>query len=203
MPEENNEQPIYERQDGEPANWYARYLIYRGLEAATRSLHSAYVSYMAKAGKSPRKPSQSVEVPGAWKENADKWQWKRRAEAYDAKMQAEAEARAARLREIEAAEIEAIMTSGYALMHNRIAGLDAMARLIEKSWKDNDAEDGVNFKWFSPDKVREYRGCLDDIAKELGARAKKTELTGKDGGPIEFITEWGGGVVEESNEEDG
>lgn len=196
-------QPIWNRQPDEPAPWFARFLVFRGCKPASGRLHDAYVSYMSQAGKSLKKPSQEVDVPGAWKEKADKWQWKKRAEAYDAMLQAEAEERAARLRELEAAEIERVMTSGYALLHNRVSGLDAMARLIEKSWLDENAEAGVNFKWLSPDKIREYRGCLDDIAKELGARTKKTELSGKDGGPIEFLTDWGGGVIDNQDNDEG
>lgn len=194
--------PIWARQDGEPGAWFARFLIYRGCKPASGRLHDAYVSCMAQAGKSPRKPSQSVDVPGAWKEKADQWQWKKRAEAYDAMLQAEAEERAKALRDLEAAEIEKIMTSGYALIHNRVQGLDQMARDIRESMIDPETKE-INPKWVYPDKIREYRGCLDDIAKELGARVKKTELAGKDGGPIEYSVDWGGGVIEDSDDDGG
>jgi hypothetical protein len=73
-----------------------------------------------------------------------------------------------------------------------------MAHAIEESMKD--PETGTyNPKWMNPEKLREWRGCLDDIAKELGERVKKTELTGKGGGPLTIETFWGGGLA--GNEE--
>ena len=108
------------------------------------------------------------------------------------------------LRQAEEQEITRIMTTGYAAVHKRIEALSAMADLIKASFIDEDeGEKKIKFAWVTPDKIREFRGCMDDIAKELGQRVKKTELTGKDGGPVEFVTEWGGGVLEDSDESDG
>lgn len=76
----------------------------------------------------------------------------------------------------EQAEIQRILTSGYAAIHNRVQDLDRMARLIEQSWHDTEEPDKIIWQWLTPDKLREWRGMLDDIAKELGQRIKKQEM---------------------------
>lgn len=42
----------------------------------------------------------------------------------------------------------------------------------------------VDIERFNSALISEYRSTLDDIAKEVGGRVKKNELTGKDGGAI-------------------
>ena len=195
MIDTDDTQPIYERLEREPSAAYAKFLIYRGMKPTVRSLVGAYNLYQAQ--KSPKKPVKTA--PGSWKDMCARWDWKFRAEQWDAKLQAEQEARDAALREAEAAEIERIMTTGYAAKHKRVEGLATMAHKVENSMLDPITGE-VNPKWVDPEKVREYRGCLTDIAAELGDRVKKQEHTGKDGGPIEFITEWGGGVIEENED---
>lgn len=187
-------QAIWERQPNEPARWYARFLLYRGM-GPDRSLLGCV--HREEAQKDSKKRSRGV--PGAWSDAFEQWNWKARAEAYDAHKQSEAEERQRTLDAIEQAERERILTTGYAIMEERIKGLDRMARLVEASFleKDKDTgEDKINFAWVNPDKIREYRGCLDDIAKELGQRIKKSEITGKDGGPISYTTNWAGGVLD-------
>lgn len=194
--------PLYDQQENEPSKWFAKFLLYRNMPANKRSLLGAYGIYQPQAEKGAKK--QYKRVPGAWNRAFELYNWKARAEAYDKKLQAEAEERQRVLQELEAAEIARIMTTGYALKHERVKGLDAMARLIEQSWISEDKETGEKitvFQWLTPDKVKEYRGCLDDIAKELGDRVSKRELTGKDGGPIEIVTEWGGGAIPEADGE--
>ena len=85
-------------------------------------------------------------------------------------------------REAEEREIERIMTTGYAAVHERVKGLDATARLLEASWHDPEQKDKIVFQWLTPDKVREWRGCLEDIAAETGGRVKqiKQENTNPD-----------------------
>lgn len=194
-------QAIWERQPGEPARWYARFLLYRGMGAG-RSLLACF--HREEALKSTNKHYNHV--PGSWSQACERWNWKARAEAYDADQQAQAEERRRVLLELEQAEIERILTTGYALMHKRIEGLSKMAELVELSFLEKDKETNeakINFAWVTPDKIREYRGCLDDIAKELGQRIKKSEIAGKDGGPIKFITEWAGGALPEESENEG
>ncbi len=222
MLEQDDTKPIYEKLDSEPAKWYARFLIYRNMPATDRSLLATVNEWLVLkkieeiyALKLPAEETSNLlkdvegqirpykNVPGAWRRGAEKYDWKFRAEQYDAHLQAEQEARAALLREIEAAEIERIMTTGYALKHKRIQGLAEMARQIKKSFREDGKETGaIIYQWLTPDKVREYRGCLDDIAKELGERVSKKEVTGANGGPLVFKTEWGGGALAEESDED-
>ncbi len=184
-----NDRPPYDQLPGESSKAYAKFLTYRNIKPYRRSINAAYGLYQERAEKGSKKDYK--DAPGSWKALADKWYWIERANAYDAHLQAGLDA-------IEQAEVEKILTSGYALIHKRIAGLDRMAKLIERSFIDAEEEDKINFKWLTPDKVREYRGCLDDIAKELGQRIKKQEITGKDGGPLEITTDWGGGKLDGS-----
>ena len=116
---------------------------------------------------------------------------------------AERERRETALREAEEAEIAKIMSTGYAAVHVRIEALSKMADLIKLSFvaTDENGKEKLEFKWVTPEKIKEFRGCLDDIAKELGHRVAKKEITGKDGGPIEFTTEWGGGALENEDME--
>lgn len=93
----------------------------------------------------------------------------------DSLVQAELERLRTAAREAEEREIERIMTTGYAAVHERVKGLDAMARLLEKSWYDPERSEKIVFQWLTPDKVREWRGCLDDIARELGERVKQVK----------------------------
>lgn len=174
-------QPIWERQPEEPSLWFARFLLYRNEKPARRELLEAARIYQAQASKGPYKPYKHT--PGAWKVQAEQWNWKDRAEAYDKARQAEQEAREAAYREYEAAERERILTTGYALMEKRIEELSSVVDLIKGSFK---LDGEIAYQWVTPDKIRELRGCLDDIAKELGHRVKKTEVTGKDGGAIEI-----------------
>lgn len=175
----DEQKPIYERMPDEPSQWYAKFLIYRNLKPVERSLLKAYTLYLNRDKKGSK--SQYNYVAGAWLEKFHYWNWKERAEAYDAVRQAEEEARAKTLRDFEAAEKERILSSGLALVEKRIQALEEMSGLILKSMlKDPEAEDSeVAYAWVTPDKIREFRGCLDDIAKELGHRVKKQEIAGK------------------------
>lgn len=198
MTEQDDTQPIWARLTGESNAWFHRFLLYRNMSAVERSLLGAYNIYQLRANKSRGKPYS--DVSGAWKEAFAKYDWKFRAEQHDAHLQAEQEERQRILFEFEQQEIERILTSDYATMHRRIEALAKMAHTIEASFNDPETQE-VNPKWLYPDKIREWRGCLDDIAKELGQRIKKQEVTGKDGGAIEYLVDWGGGAIESENEE--
>ncbi len=199
--------PIYERLADEPSKWFARFLIYRNMGASRRSRLAAANEYLVLEHTRKTTTLQASNgvlklykvVPSAWWNASQRWNWKARAEAYDTMLQAKAEENYQKLKEFEAAEIARIMSTGYALKHERIQGLDKMARLVETSFRDEHGT--MIFQWLTPDKIREYRGCLDDIAKELGDRVSRKELTGKEGGPIEIVTQWGGGAIAEADEE--
>ena len=86
----------------------------------------------------------------------------------------EAEIASAQLQDI----IENAPKTGYAIWQNRVHGLDKLAQFIDPLV----AVRGL----FSPTLVREYRGLLDDIAKEMGERVRGIALSGPDGGPIDI-----------------
>ena len=67
---------IWEQQEGEPNEAYARFLVYRNL-GITRTLEKAYNSQYA----NNRKKSQSIS--GTWTGDATKWNWSERASAWD------------------------------------------------------------------------------------------------------------------------
>lgn len=182
----------WDRQPKELAIWHRRFLGYRDM-GPERSMLGFYNRYSAKPARN---------VPGAWKQAAERDNWQARAEAYDAMLYAEKERRASILRQIEEQEIQRILTTDYATKHERIKALAKMAHTVEKSFIDADTQE-VTYKFMTPDKLREWRGMLDDIAKELGDRTIKKELTGKDGGPIEIETVWGGGILDEDDGEKG
>jgi hypothetical protein len=94
----------------------------------------------------------------------------------DPLIQAEKKRREDELAAQEQAEIQRILTTGYAAIHNRVKDLDRMAHLIEQSWHNTQEPEKIVWQWMTPDKLREWRGMLDDIAKELGQRVKKQEI---------------------------
>jgi hypothetical protein len=195
---EGLEAPIYERQAeaGESSVWYSRFLLYRNMPAIKRNLLGAARLHQERTAKGAHKPYRTT--PGSWRDHAERWQWIERAAAYDDMLHAEAEARAEVLRELEAEEERRILSTGYALKHRRIEKLTQAIQLIDRSFLDDEGK--IEYRFVSADKIRELRGALDDIAKEMGDRARKTELTGRDGEPveIEIITEWAGGALDEN-----
>lgn len=89
------------------------------------------------------------------------------------------------------------LTSGYALRETRVAKLSKLAALMEKDlfggflWTDEvkgvgsgEIAEIVDYEVFNSAEVSQYRGVLDDIAKEVGHRIQKQEVTGNDGGPV-------------------
>lgn len=95
---------------------------------------------------------------------------------------------------------EEALQSGLALRSERVRKLKALAARMEadllddvndRLWVEVEKAIGsgqfqkfVTVKEFNASEVREYRGALDDIAKELGDRKLINEVTGKDGEPL-------------------
>jgi len=121
--------------------------------------------------------------------------WLARAEAYDAALENEKNARA-----------EEIMNSGVALEHERVSELKKLAAFltdqVEKETPEGDRPrvwlpdvkqigsgfdaERVDIERFNAPLFSQLRGVLDDLAQETGGRVRKQEITGKDRGPIEF-----------------
>lgn len=83
-------------------------------------------------------------------------------------------AREEEIRAAEQAELDRILSSGYAVMERRVEALNKLARHMEEPYVQQETGKTYHLR-NSPDHVREWRGLLDDIASELGQRVKKTK----------------------------
>lgn len=162
MNEQDQREP-WEQLEGEDNLWYDRFTLFR-LLGSKRTLSAAHRQEVAKS----RKKSQYL--PGSWRDAAKQWQWKERAEVWDAQRREDLEC-----------EVDQVLSEGLALMHERVRSLkkraDKIDKLLDKEKKP------------SSYLVEQWRGLLADIADEVGQRIKTTkqELTGKDGGPMQTI----------------
>jgi len=97
---------------------------------------------------------------------------------------------------VAAGEQDALL-EGLAVKAERVKKLKLLAALLERDifggflWVDDikivgsgDNAEVVDFERFNSAEVKEYRAALDDIAKEMGHRVSKQEITGADGGEI-------------------
>lgn len=169
---------LWDRLPNEPAKWYRRFERFRLMEPIRSIVDTFLQEESVKNRENPRK-----KPTGDWYEQAKKWRWVERATAWDDYQDKQLEQRIL-------AEQKKILSSRYALMHERIKLLDEKTEQLRKYSEDE------NNIWLSGAKgeilfndglFRELRAHLDDIAKEKGERIKasKQELTGKDGGPVE------------------
>jgi len=115
-----------------------------------------------------------------------RYAWQARADLYDAQIERRKTERA-----------ERIMQSGLALDHERVQKLKRLARVVEGQLYEQ-AEDGryrsiwlpdvkqigsgdnaerVDLEKFNAAIIEEFRGVLDDLAKETGGRKVKQEIT--------------------------
>jgi hypothetical protein len=89
------------------------------------------------------------------------------------------------------------LIEGYALKEHRVYKLSILAALMEKDlfggflWTDDvkgvgsgDIAEIVDFEEFNAAEVIQYRGVLDDIAKETCGRPNRNEHTGAEGGAL-------------------
>lgn len=79
------------------------------------------------------------------------------------------------LRQAEEAEITRIMTTGYAATHERVKALDYQAREMEKPYISE--KGNTYYLRNSPEHTQQWRGLLEDIAKETGGRTKGDAAT--------------------------
>lgn len=84
------------------------------------------------------------------------------------------------------------LVEGYALKEHRVYKLSLLAALMEKDllggflWTDDvkgvgtgDIAEIVDYEEFNSGEVIQYRGVLDDIAKEMGARSQNFNIKGR------------------------
>lgn len=96
----------------------------------------------------------------------------------------------------EAGEYDALKT-GLALKEERVKKLQLLAALLEEDlfggvlWTQDvkmigtgDMQERIEFEEFNTAEVAQYRGVLDDIAKEVGQRVQRQEVTGEGGGAL-------------------
>jgi hypothetical protein len=177
MLEQENHPHLWERYPEENARWYGRFLLYRDL-GPSRTLLGAVTA--EKAQKSPKKPNKNV--PGAWKDACEQWNWKGRAEAWDAWERKRIEAK-------RQAYVDGIMQDGYALVHERVKSLYEVALqlrgYIEEPGKVflpdvkqigfGEFAERVDLITFNDALFEQYRKYVADIAAETGGRAKVTK----------------------------
>lgn len=118
---------LWEQLEGEPGAAYARFLLYRNL-GPTRSLDTAY---------QVTKSDSSLQAPGNWAAESNRYQWVERSTAWDIEMLAAYGERAiidyvAAIRKIaqkslEALERESIKPKDW---KSAISGIELLARLI-------------------------------------------------------------------------
>ena len=95
------------------------------------------------------------------------------------------------------------LTSGLAIKENRVAALQRLAQLMAKDlfggflWTEETkgvgsgpAAEIIDYDEFNAAEVAQYRGVLDDIAKEMGARATVAKLQGDDNKPLVIKVEY-------------
>lgn len=201
----SDERQPWDQMEGEKSAEYHNFLLFRDMAAQDRSFLGAYKIALERSVKKREKACLPGKIPSSWSDAADKWQWRKRADAYDAHLLGEQEAKEARMRQLEEEEEARLLSTGYARSARRVEQLSMLYDEMKASYhvKDEAGDDKIVYQWLTPEKVREMRGCLDDIAKEVGERVKKAELTGKDGAPLEFICEWGSGATESDDQDEG
>jgi hypothetical protein len=83
----------WERMKDEPTLWHGRFHSWYLMAGTERSIESAYQKWSeAKArssGDQAAAPRRKAKPPGQWFEASSKWEWQRRAQAYDAEQQAD------------------------------------------------------------------------------------------------------------------
>lgn len=130
----------------------------------------------------------------AWSARFD---WQERASAYDAVIDQEKTALVDQRR-------KEVMESGLALAHERVIKLKRLAGDLEHQLYETDRYGHRTNLWVRDVKaidkreveifrynsalVSDYRGVLDDLAKETGGRKQQHEFGGPNGGPIRITT---------------
>lgn len=136
-------------------------------------------------------PTRSLQTLRTW---SKKYVWQDRAAEFDA-----AEER------IKDATRQRVLAEGLALDYERVTRLVRLAEDLEgqiyeelnglraRLWLPDVKQIGsgefaerVDIVRFNAALIEQFRGTLDDIAKETGGRVKKSEITGRDGGPLEM-----------------
>lgn len=157
----------------EPILWYDRFTAFCKL-GPFRTLRRVYRECCERGEVTPT--ADGYNPPMHWIQKARDWRWVERADAWDKE----------EIQRLKAEEYYEI-NEGYALVHNRLRSLKNVAEKLDAYIQD------PHVTRISPATLEQYRGVLDDIARELGHRVRETRLTGAGGGPVVIETQWGRG----------
>lgn len=181
--EKFEERDEWDQLPDEPTYWYDLFTQYR-LLGATRTLRKLYRMKRDEKGLKalPREWGAST----SWTQKAREWKWIERAEAWDDFIREKADETA-----------EGVLSEGLALPHVRIEKLKRVAEKLEDYILDPKVTKISSYV------IEQYRGVLDDIAKETGGRVKETRFTAGNNGSIQqIVTVWGrGGSASEAWEQ--
>jgi hypothetical protein len=161
----------WDQREEEPKIWYERFSIFR-LIGPGRSIAKAYRKWrLLTKGEITTKYTSNN-----WYDVAREWHWEERASAWDDVVREEQEDVA-----------QEVYADGLSFAHERVRKLKLVAKKLEDYILD------IKTTRISPYIIEQYRGILDDIAKERGERQKETRVTGVGGGAIMIETQWGRG----------
>lgn len=175
----DEERTPWARFDDEPGRWFARFEAFRQF-GPTRSLLGTVSAERAEKGGKRR----ARKVPGAWDRAAKRFRWRERAEAWDRALEAQVAADEEERR-------RRILSTGYAMQHQRVEHLVALADVLhgdllveEHRWCPDvkgigrgETFERVDLVRFNASLVEQYRKTLDDIAAELGQRQRNVDVT--------------------------
>jgi hypothetical protein len=164
---------MWERWQSEPAIWFGRFVKYRD-KGSTRAIMDVWKD-------DPRRGKTTIKPNPAWYQNAKRWRWSERADAYDAEVyrldlvnRANEKAQWAKLR--------AGFLQAYA---SRLSdALEKFTALQNKPKK----EGGKDYEYTLSEITNAFTALMREARAEFGEPQEKRqlELMGKDGKPIEF-----------------
>ena len=166
----------------ESSRAFAAFCVYRDLPPMERSLDKAYTLSKNDGTNAVQK---RYTANGTWQGWSTQYDWVNRAKAFDDfRFQKQAEAKQSEIDKI-------IAECGYASMHERVKALAEVADILKAEIKSKEKLYlfGKLGETFNKDLIDQYRGTLEDIAKEVGGRIIKKEVTGKDGTELRHIIE--------------
>lgn len=96
---------------------------------------------------------------------------------------------------------DSALTKGFAVREKRIEALNNLATILltelteqKKLWLKNRKSIGsglfaevITYRTFNESEVRQFRGLLDDLAKEMGERATNVNVGGQNYNPLEIV----------------
>jgi hypothetical protein len=170
----NEEGDPWDQMIDEPTMWYERFQLYR-LLGPGRNVSKAYRKHRSINTVYDPETSRKQGAT-SWYDYARQYNWEARANAWDETCREEVEDRA-----------HEIYNDGLSFAHERVDKLKKIATRLEGFIMDDKTTR------ISPHVIEQYRGILDDIARERGERAKETHISGANGGNIVIETQWGRG----------